>query len=139
MIRLFGLFLFLSANTVFAQFCVQTFNAYGPFYAPELELRTSELKQYIENDSCDLWQMQEVWKAMHFAQVKDSFTKQQFRSLYFDQQRKDSLKTGLASFVRSYHTAKSYTFPWNNDNGLIDWGRSVMGIQKGFSAILSNL
>lgn len=118
-------------------FCVQTFNAYGPFYAPNTETRTELLVQELKtNGLCDLFFMQEMWNTNHFDHFQHLMNidfGEQTLLLRADDIRQDELKSGLVSVTKSpAQNPFSFLYAINKD-GIADDIREGFGVHKGFT------
>ena len=142
-----GIFALLLTWALSAQassnFCVQTFNAYGPFYAPNVETRTEVFVQDLKsNGLCDFLFLQEMWNDNHYTDFSS------LMSIDFpigtvvaraDEWREDGNKSGLVAVSKSAIKSPS-SFLYNiNKDGAADEIREGFGVKKGlmlFDSIL---
>ena len=122
------------------EFTVQSFNAYGPAYAPNLARRTELLLQHWnDTDCCDVLLLQEVWKANHHTSLARELEARGIPGVRFDTSRADGKTTGIATFVRgTIDSEASVLYPVNNQSGLDDI-REMLGIQKGIGRVRASL
>jgi endonuclease/exonuclease/phosphatase family metal-dependent hydrolase len=131
-----GVFLFFSSLVLASsnEFCVQTFNVYGPAYASSVNHRISLLADEVIASPCDSYQFQELWKEDQFEILDRQLEPRKFALLWADDIRQDGKMIGLGSaFQGSIAWAKSDIFTVNNNDGLGDWIRGTWGVEKGFT------
>ncbi len=113
---------------------IQTFNCFGPAYAPRLVFRTKLLCDYLkESDPLDIYLFQEVWKDAHYKIIHRLFYQGQdnLEEFYFDSLTTKNKKTGMLVYFRGeLHTAEYRPFSINEAN-ILDRFRSKIGIIKG--------
>lgn len=116
------------------QFCVQTFNAYGPTYATNLEQRTNVVARELEDLPCEIIQFQEVWSESHHKSlIAATSSSMPFLSAarFDDFQNPVAGSSGLSTFtsqVLSHQIFKKFSI---NRDGLLDELREVLGVIKG--------
>jgi hypothetical protein len=131
-----GVFLFISSLGFASsnEFCVQTFNVYGPAYASSVDYRISKLANEILAAPCDSFQFQELWKEDQFEILDRQLAPEKYALLWADHIRQDEKMIGLGSaFQGSIGWAKSGTFSINNNDGIGDWFRGAWGVEKGYT------
>lgn len=118
------------------QFCVQSFNVYGPAYASGVEYRLSRLAEEIVKAPCAATQFQEFWRDGQYETFKQEIQPARLAMVRADEFRQDGSMTGLASaFTGHVLSARSRLFSVNNEGGVLDWFRDLSGVQKGYSAL----
>jgi endonuclease/exonuclease/phosphatase family metal-dependent hydrolase len=118
------------------QFCVQSFNVYGPAYASGVEYRLSRLAEEIVKAPCAATQFQEFWRDGQYQNFKEEISAARLAMVRADEYRSDGSMTGLASaFAGHVISARSALFSVNNEGGVLDWFRDLSGVQKGYSAL----
>lgn len=142
-----GIFALLLTWAISAQassnFCVQTFNAYGPFYAPEVESRTEVFVQDLKNNGlCDFLFLQEMWNNNHYTQFL-SLMNIDFSSgvtvAHADEWRNDGNKSGLVAVSKTaMQSPTSFLYSINKD-GAVDEIREGFGVKKGLMLFDSKL
>ncbi len=113
---------------------IQTFNCFGPAYAPRLVFRTKLLCDYLrENDSLDIYLFQEVWKKSHYKIIHTLFHRHQdnLQELYFDTLSPKNKKTGMLVYYKGDLISSEYRPFTINESNILDVFRSKIGIQKG--------
>lgn len=96
----FALFMSFASFVHADEFCVQTFNAYGPFYALDKKDRAQALIEELDEQRlCALNHFQEVWTVAQYERLTAGFSKSEplAFSLLHDQDRNDGWRTGLVS------------------------------------------
>ena len=118
-------------------FCVQTFNAYGPAYAPSRDQRTLTLGKELELSPCQIIQLQEVWQESHHDLLLRSLS----GSLPFmSAARFDHFQTpvignsGLAIFTSEFLSGQVFEAFTLNTDGMMDNIRSMLGVIKGIGS-----
>ncbi|MFN8791098.1 MAG: endonuclease/exonuclease/phosphatase family protein [Bdellovibrionales bacterium] len=125
------LFVFLSwaGASAHAQFCLQSFNGYGPVYAPATQERTELFMREIVQDGCQVVHLQEIWNSGQMDQVT-RWAGPSYRM--FTPNR--LAKNGLMSLSRWHIRKTQYIrFQFNTDGGWLDGGREIFGVEKGFA------
>ncbi len=116
---------------------MQTFNAYGPVYAPHVLGRAERFAEAIERDPCDVIQLQEVWANDHFRLLFDELTPFQYLERFPQNELENapgSRKVGLASFLRAPNPPEReqlYFYEINNHDGILDDIREIFRVGKG--------
>lgn len=118
------------------EICVQTFNLYGPVYAPFVKTRTRLALQHLKAraQKCDSLHFQEVWTAEHLQYFKQQAVQyiEQPSIIAADEDRSDSYSTGLVSIhTKPTEAVESARFT-SNESGPTDWLRSALGVAKGY-------
>ncbi len=126
------LFLVLIANAQTSSqntFCLQTFNGYGPIYAPRVSERTEKFTQEMKSQGCAVIQLQEIWNHSQIQIVKDNLGQN-----YQIYSPNETNRFGLMSLskVKTLST-EFHIFEFNSDGGLLDGGRELAGVEKGFA------
>jgi endonuclease/exonuclease/phosphatase family metal-dependent hydrolase len=122
------------------QFCLQTFNVYATAYAPAVSPRLERLAKAMLAEPCEVTQLQELWRSSDFEHVKKSLEPGHTTLIFADQLRHDSSMIGLASaYQGAILNSYSELFRVNNERGALDFGRNLLGVQKGFTAIETRL
>lgn len=112
-------------------FCVQSFNTYGPVYAPAILKRTELMSQQIRKEHCEYVQLQEVWNADQINLVKDEMVQYDIFSPNSDN------KIGIMGLYSSQILEKEFHFfRLNSDSGILDQIRKLFSVKKAFSAVL---
>lgn len=137
-----GLFLFPLSPTAASEgeFCVQTFNTYGPLYAPHLEKRSRKLATRLDElGHCNVLQLQEVWRGSHKKDLANLLTKPLSKTqLIFSDAAPQGHNSGLASSIRGLartHSKKEYRA---SHSSWMDWVRKKLGIYKAYSLTYAN-
>lgn len=118
------------------QFCVQSFNVYGPAYASGVTYRLSRLAEEIVKEPCAATQFQEFWQDGDYETFLEEIRGARLATVRADAYRSDGFMTGLASaFAGHVLSARSQLFSVNNEGGVLDWFRNLSGVQKGYSAL----
>jgi endonuclease/exonuclease/phosphatase family metal-dependent hydrolase len=115
-------------------FCVQNFNMYGPAYATETVNRTERVAaELLGRSACDVIHLQEVWTQKHIRQVKSLLSQE------YDIADPNSLKRiGLMSlYQQPIEDQKTYLFRLNNDGGVLEGIRDMVGVEKAFHVVVS--
>jgi exonuclease III len=120
------------------EFCIQSFNTYGPAYSSNLEGRTKKFLKLLKAEkNCSIVTLQEVWQDRHIEQL--SLGLKNINSEY-DVFHADTLLNGsrsgllmASSFPITSNEAYSFI---NYPNGISDWFREQMGVKKAVSALL---
>ncbi len=142
-----GIFALLLTWALSAQassnFCVQTFNAYGPFYAPNVDTRTEVFVQDLKsNGLCDFLFLQEMWNHSHYTQFQSLLSIDFTNSTLIaraDEWRDDGNKSGLVAVSRlPINNPSSFLFNINKD-GAVDEIREGFGVKKGLMAFDTQL
>lgn len=116
------------------KFCVQTFNAYGPAYAGDLEQRTNVVARELDALPCEMIQFQEVWtESHHKSLIAATSSSMPFLSAarFDDFQKPVAGSSGLSTFtsqVLSHQIFQKFSI---NRDGLLDELREVLGVIKG--------
>jgi hypothetical protein len=121
-----------SFNDINPKFCVQTFNAYGPLYGMNLELRTDFLLQVIKKQgACSFFNLQEVWFDSHYEQLALTLAaNQDFFGIYANDLSSQGKTLGLASFIEGKEMSSGIHIYQNNKDGFLDWFRQMSGVGK---------
>lgn len=114
-----------------AETCIQTFNTYGPWYAPKLEERTKSLGLYLETNPCDVLMFQEVWVKDHIDQLKTILTDLGYKVFHFDSIALSGKKFGLMSAVRGEILGQGFLEFDDNYDGFTDYLRKQLYVGKG--------
>jgi hypothetical protein len=132
----FGFF-FLSTPALAANFCVQTFNVYGPAYASNVGGRLERSAAELLRTPCEATQFQELWRDSNYNNFTRALEPGRLAFVRADALRTgDDALTGLASgFAGQVLSAKSELFRVNNKGGFFDKIRDLTGVQKGFTLI----
>lgn len=123
-------FVFLTLSSEAQAFCLQSFNGYGPAYAPKVEARTERFTREIVSQGCEVVQLQEIWNSNQI-QTLVRLARQSY-GIYAPN---SEVKFGLMNLVQFQTTQKpeAYLFHHNDDGGLLDGGREIFGVQKGWT------
>lgn len=113
------------------ELCFQTFNAYGPWYAPNLEKRTEYLKEYLLNNPCDVLLFQEVWLDEHVETLKVFLEKSGYQVFHFDHISLKGKKYGLLTGVKGQIEGQGFFEFSHNYEGIMDSIREYVGVGKG--------
>lgn len=136
--HLFALLLGLTAPASAApSFCVQHFNMYGPLYATQIQSRTARVTKELtsENPECDVVQLIEVWKVSQAHQVMDAMSRD-----YVISAPNLNSRIGLMSLFRGQiDGTETHDFAVNNEDGLLDDVRRVVGVKKAFHVVTAKL
>lgn len=123
-------------------FCVQTFNTYGPFYAANTEARTDLLVQDLTtNGLCDFLFLQEMWNQNHYLHFQGlmSIDFEQTHLVRADYIRNDGMKSGLVTATKnSFLDPLSFLYVVNKA-GLADDLREEFGVSKAMLVFTSQL
>jgi len=123
-------------------FCVQTFNTYGPFYAANTETRTDLLEQDLKtNGLCDFLFLQEMWNQNHYMHFQSlmSIDFEQTNLVRADYVRMDGVKSGLVTATKtSILDPLSFLYVVNKA-GLADDIREEFGVGKAMLVFTSPL
>ena len=113
---------------------LQTFNCFGPAYAPRLVYRTKLLCEFLKmNNQTDIVFLQEVWKNSHYKLLHKLFFKKvdEYQEIYFDELFSYKYKTGMVIYFKGRLLSKFY-YPFSlNESNFVDRFRTRMGILKG--------
>lgn len=123
----FSLVLFLT-NLASAH-CLQSFNGYGPVYAPSVLLRTQTFMKQIVKDGCEVIHLQEVWNKSQINKIEEVIDLS-----YLAYAPNKMKRNGLMSFSH-WNVLKTeyHSFDMNKDGGFLDKSRSFFGVEKGFA------
>ena len=130
------------ASTMSSRLCVQTFNAYGPAYAANLEERTSILGRELEKFPCEIIQLQEVWTEDHHIGASEALGQSlpALSAARFDDFQKPHIgQSGLAIFTSEVLSNPRFEMFNENQDGLLDQIRAVFGVIKGIGSSLVTL
>ena len=117
--------------------CVQTFNAYGPAYAPNISGRTNAWGQALALNPCSIIQAQEVWSEQHYEQAIKSLSKSLpfMSAVRFDNtQHPYEGQSGLALFTNDLVSETSFERFEVNQDGVFDDIRTALGVIKGMGS-----
>ena len=125
-------------NQTESVFCIQTFNIYGPAYAPFLASRTQELARTLgRSKPCELLFFQEFWRAGHrqyfYNQLQRQSPGTSLKLTSADELRNDSWSTGLALLTPLNILEQGSFLFKKNTQGFLDFIRKRMKVTKGFS------
>ena len=121
-------------------FCAQTFNVYATAYASGVSDRLERLASELTRTPCDAIQFQEFWRLNDYTDFRNNLRSARMETVQADTLRNDGKKIGLASaFSGRITKAVSRRFMVNNEGGLLDGARSVLGVEKGYSMIEARL
>lgn len=126
-----------AASTKHQRFCLQTFNAYGPAYASNLEQRTTALARELELSPCEIVQLQEVWNESHHERLLSALTTSLpfLSAVRFDHfQNPVAGNSGLSVFTSEILTDQKFEAFSVNTDGLMDNIRSLFGVIKGIGS-----
>ncbi|MFM6927515.1 MAG: endonuclease/exonuclease/phosphatase family protein [Bdellovibrio sp.] len=119
-----------------AQFCMQTYNAYGPLYAPATRERMSWIGALlIGMPRCSVIQLQEVWNNSNIDQIENSFKHQ-----YSVSSPNRGQRIGVMSiFDSDIKSTETVTFKVNSEGGLLDKIRKALDVKKAFHVVRTEL
>lgn len=121
-----------------APICAQTFNTYGPFYAPHKSARTEETLRLLQREgACDAYLFQEAWIESHSRRLQEGMARiyPGMRTYQFDELRRDDKKSGITLSTRDEEfRSGSRLFSWNQDS-LLDQFRKTLSVEKGFGYV----
>jgi endonuclease/exonuclease/phosphatase family metal-dependent hydrolase len=125
----------MTSGTAWAKgsFCVGSFNAYGPIYAPDVEERAVALVDYLKGERpCDYLFLQELWRSDHIATLKAEIKK---KSLKMELVSYDRGETSFGLALLSYAPPGKVTvLPYPvNYLGFTDWVRKILFVGKAVS------
>lgn len=121
-------------------FCIQTFNAYGPSYAPFLSRRTRALAEKLsELPPCEFVHFQEVWTEEHHGELKAELLRSLGNAGHLDGSGVREvlspnlqMRVGLMSFFSIKSDVNYLKLFSKNRDGVLDEVRRVFGVKKGF-------
>lgn len=119
------------------ELCIQSFNAYGPAYAPDLKRRTESVGEYIQSSPCHVIQLQEVWTEIHHEWlISEIHRGLPFLSgVWFDHFQNPSLgSSGLSIFTSEIITEQQFDAFRINSDGMLDNIRELLGVIKGIGS-----
>jgi endonuclease/exonuclease/phosphatase family metal-dependent hydrolase len=110
-------------------FCLQSFNGYGPAYAFHVAERTALFTREIKTQGCEVVHLQEIWSKNQIEIVKG-----RLKSDYAIFSPNETNRIGVMSFSKFpvMHT-EFHIFSFNSDGGILDGGRDLFGVEKGFA------
>jgi exonuclease III len=111
--------------------CIQTFNTYGPWYAPGLDQRTSLLKEYFKSNPCDVVMLQEVWVDEHLDEIKEIFNSQGYQVFHFDHISLTGKMYGLVTAIKGVIEGQGFFEYEENYDGFMDFIREKLQVGKG--------
>lgn len=119
-----------------AQFCMQTYNAYGPLYAPATRERMNWIGALLTGmPRCSVIQLQEVWNKSNIDQIESSL-----RSQYSISSPNRSQRIGVMSlFDSEIKSTETITFKVNSEGGLLDKIRKALDVKKAFHIVRTEL
>ncbi|MGE5086692.1 MAG: hypothetical protein ACM3MG_10355 [Bacillota bacterium] len=119
-----------------AQFCMQTYNAYGPLYAPATEERMSWIGALLTGmPRCSVIQLQEVWNKSNIDQIESSV-----RDQYFISSPNRLQRIGVMSlFDSEIKSTETNTFKVNSEGSLLDTIRKALDVKKAFHVVRTGL
>ncbi len=125
-----GLFLFISCFSFHAySACLQNFNTYGPVYAPLVQQRTDAFMEEILKENCEVVHFQEAWNSPQISRIE-----QWLDVSYLAYSPNKGSRNGLMSLSRWDISKTQYRkFRYNTDGGILDGGRELVGVEKGFA------
>ncbi len=110
-------------------FCLQSFNGYGPAYASNVIPRTELFTAELLRDACEVVHLQEIWKTDQIQLIEQTMS-----SRYQIYSPNKVNLFGLMSLSTVPVSAEEFhIFRFNNDGGILNGGRDVVGVQKGFT------
>lgn len=115
-------------------FCVQTFNAYGPAYAGDLEQRTNVVARELDALPCEMIQFQEVWTESHHKSLMAATSSSMpfLSAVRFDDFQNPVVgSSGLSTFTSQVLSHQIFHKFSINKDGLLDELREVLGVIKG--------
>ncbi|QDK45122.1 hypothetical protein DOM22_08110 [Bdellovibrio sp. ZAP7] len=114
--------------------CIQTFNTYGPLYAPNIASRSEALSKEILTAPCDVIHFQEVWNSGQQNVIVDIL-----QPRYNISAPNMDLKIGLMALTKGQiNYTDVYTFVLNSDS-FMDSLKDIMGVKKGFMNMVVQL
>ncbi len=114
--------------------CVQTFNTYGPMYAPNIASRSESLSREILAAPCDIIHFQEVWNS-----GQQNVIIANLQPAYNISAPNMDLKIGLMALTKGQiNYTDVYTFVLNTDS-FMDSLKDIMGVKKGFMNMVVQL
>ncbi|NUM88567.1 MAG: endonuclease/exonuclease/phosphatase family protein [Bdellovibrionales bacterium] len=120
-----------------ADFCVQTFNAYGTAYAKDVHLRIPRLVDLVrgEKPACDLIQLQEVWMDGQVEALEEGLSDR--RVIPARKLAPKNEKVGLVTISPLTILANQHLslFEVNNEGGVLDKIRRSLKVEKGFHRV----
>ena len=124
-----------------AQFCMQSFNAYGPAYARDIHERTQWIAAELQaRPRCDVIQLQEVWNNDQIDQVEEPL--KPFYEIS-DPNRKERI--GVMSLFagddqeKAIKSVETHDFTLNSDGNILDRGRALFNVKKAFHVVRASL
>lgn len=119
------------------ELCIQSFNAYGPAYAPDLKRRTEAVGDYIQSSPCHVIQLQEVWTEPHHEWLISEIQRSLpfLSAVWFDHFQNPNLgSSGLSMFTSEIITEQHFEAFHINSDGLLDNIREMLGVIKGIGS-----
>jgi endonuclease/exonuclease/phosphatase family metal-dependent hydrolase len=114
--------------------CIQTFNTYGPMYAPNITSRSEALSKEILSAPCDIVHFQEVWNS-----GQQNVLVSNLQPAFNISAPNMDLKIGLMALTKGQITYTDvYTFVMNSDS-FMDSLKDVLGVKKGFMNMVVQL
>lgn len=117
------------------QFCLQTFNAYGPIYASGVEERTEKIASFLQwLPQCDVVHLQEVWNESQIDQFEKYLSRQ-----YNISAPNRRTKNGIMSFVMGdIKSRETVDFRVNTEGGILDRVRVAFNVKKAYHVVRAN-
>lgn len=119
--------------------CVQTFNTYGPWYAPALKERTKLLEDYLKHNPCDVLLLQEVWLDDHLEDLKKILGELGYQAFHFDHISLTGKMYGLVTAIKGTIEGQGFFEFEENYSGLLDYFREKFLVGKGVGILKANL
>lgn len=122
------LFVLFFNSQVYA-YCLQSFNGYGPIYAPSILQRTNLFMKEILEDQCEVVHLQEIWNVRQIRKIEEAVD-----LTYISFAPNTRKKNGLMSLSR-WNVSKTeyHSFQHNTDGSWFDRSRRAIGVEKGFA------
>lgn len=131
----------LSGAFSLAEFCVQSYNAYGPAYSLNLKGRTNLLlSMFEEKGLCEIVTFQEVWRDSHIDHLLvglDSLNPD--FSFYHANNPFEGVSTGLLTATTFPVSAAESLVYYEYPNGIADWFRGQLGVKKALGTVRANI
>ena len=113
---------------------MQSFNAYGPAYAPNIAGRTQAWGKELAASPCGIVQAQEVWSDAHYDEATRFLAKSLpwMSAVHFDHDQRPYVgKAGLALFTDHVILETRFEQFTTNQDGVLDDIRTSLGVIKG--------
>ncbi|MCB0392166.1 MAG: endonuclease/exonuclease/phosphatase family protein [Bdellovibrionales bacterium] len=131
----------LCCCTASADFCIQSFNTYGPAYASQVKMRTQLLVELFNlKTDCEVFLFQEVWKKSHKKNLRTGLSSlSPEMSFYHGDESYRDVKTGLL-MATNFNIQENFTQLYKVfSHGAADWFRDQLGVKKAFTASTVNV